>query len=120
MDLIQIPIIIPGTLAANHTFTFTTYRDMSLVHVSAVNSSANAGKVKVGTSADDDGYLTDQDVGVSATPAEYDMDDFDGALLTEAGKEHPHVTDGTIFSITITDHASHMANVFVLLTFAAG
>ena len=100
-------------LAANHTASFTMPFDASLVHISACNSSANAGTLKVGTSADDDAYLAAANFGVSGTPVEFDRDNF-------VGTQYPHVADGTVVLVTITDHASHMANVCVVLTWAEG
>jgi hypothetical protein len=120
MDLQTLVFTVPGTLAANHTFTVKMPRPATVLNVSASNSSANAGKVQFGTSADANGFLTDQDVGVSGTPAEYDLNDFDGALLSNPGHEYPRLADGDIFSITITDHASHMANVCVVVTVVDG
>ena len=119
MDMHTLTFTIPGTLAANHTFTLTMPRPAQILSVSAVNTSANAGKIQIGTSADANGFLTDQDFGVSGTPAEYDKADFDGALLDNPGQELPALEDGDILSLTVTDHGSHMANVCVVL-FLAG
>jgi len=111
-------ITIPGTLAANHVFTWNAPWDCQLVHVSLVNTTANAGTLKIGTSADDDGYLLAENFGVSGTPVEVSTPaGFDGVL---AGAQFPHIMDGTIISITVTDHGSHMANVYVALTFSKG
>ena len=111
-------IFIPGTLAANHTVTFLAPWDCQLVHVSGVGSGSNAATLKVGTSADDDGYITSGNLGVSGTPLEWDLiTDFAGVL---AGSQFPHITKGTIVLVTITDHVSHAANVYVALTFTKG
>ncbi len=110
--------LVQGTLAADHTYTFTAPFGMTLVHVSLVNSSANAGSLDIGESSDPDGYKDGFAFGVSGTPTELDsMDDFDGAL---AGGQYPHLDDGDIFSIIIKDHASHMAGACVVLTWLAG
>ena len=86
---------------------------MQLLHVSAVNTSANAGTLKIGSSSDDDAYLAAKSFGVSSTPEAFDRDDFiDG--------QYPHIPAGTIVVTTITDHASHMAGVTVVLTFSEG
>ena len=106
------------TLAANHTFSFKAPFDMQLVHVSLCNSTANAGTLKIGTAADDDAYLLAENFGVSSTPVEVATPaGFDGVT---AGGQYPHITDGTTVLVTITDHASHMANVAVVLTFTEG
>jgi hypothetical protein len=100
-------------LAANHTFNFTVPEDCSLAHVSACNSSANKGTLKIGSTSDDDLYLTATDFGVSGTPAEVGWSGF-------VGGQSPHLLKGTVVSILVTDHASHMANVYVVLTFQKG
>ena len=100
-------------LAANHTASFILPFNAQLVHVSAGNSSANAGKIDIGSSADADLYLDDKTFGVSGTPAEFELADFVGAA-------YPHVAEGTVIKVTITDHASHMANVCVILTWTEG
>ena len=110
--------LIPGTLAANHTFTWTLPHNAQLLHVSLVNSSANAGSLKIGNSSDDDAYLAAENFGVSGTPVEVSTPaGFDGAT---AGGAYPHPLDGIVMSMTVTDHASHMANVCVVLTWSEG
>jgi len=106
------------TLAANHSFSFKAPFDMQLVHVSLCNSTANAGTLKIGISSDDDAYLLAESFGVSGAPAEVSTPaGFDGV---SAGGQYPHIADGTTVLVTITDHASHMANVAVVLTFTEG
>lgn len=109
---------IPGTLAANHTFAFKAPCDLQLVHVSLNNSSANAGTLKLGTTSDDDAYLTATNFGVSNSPAQ--VATFSGFAGVEAAGQYPHIPAGTNVLVTITDHASHMANVAVVLTFTEG
>ncbi len=109
---------IPGTLAANHVFAFKAPFDIQLVHASLANSSANAGTLKIGKSGDDDAYLAAEAFGVSSTPTEVAAPaGFDGV---DAGGQYPHIPDDTVVLVTITDHASHMANVCVALTFTNG
>jgi hypothetical protein len=106
------------TLAANHTFNFKAPFDCQLIHVSLCNSTANAGTLKIGSTSDDDYYLAAENFGVSGTPTEVATPaGFDGV---GAGGAYPHVLDGTTVSVLITDHASHMANVCVILTFTEG
>jgi hypothetical protein len=111
---------IQGTLAANHTVSWIAPFDCTLLHVSASNTTANAGTLKIGDSADDDEYLTSSNFGVSGTPAEYDGDDFVDTAGNLATRYYPRIVDGTIVLVTITDHASHMAAATVVLTFAKG
>jgi hypothetical protein len=97
------------TLAANHVFTFKAHADLQLVHVSASNSTANQGTVKIGNSGDDDAYLAATNVGASAAAAEVGRSGF-------IGEQFPVIPKGATVLVTITDHASHMANVCVVLT----
>jgi len=107
-------IFLGPTLAANHTVVFTMPFAATLVAVSHVNSTANAGKIDIGTTSDADAYLDDQSVGVSDTPVvESAMSDF-------VGSQFPHIPKDTVVKVTITDHASHMANVAVVMWFAEG
>ena len=114
---------IPGTLAANLNIRFTVPSPCSLVHVSAVASNDSDATMALGTSADTDGFLAACVIGDSNTPVEKERADFDGALLTDAGKENPRLDDGDIFVITIDyDGASGTAaqNVTLVLTFTEG
>ncbi len=112
-QVFQQTYVIPGTLAANHNFYATMPFDAQLVHVSLVNTTANAGTLKIGKSSDDDAYLLAENFGVSATPVEVATPaGFDGA---DAAGQYPHIPDGTILFLTVTDHGSHMANVCVVL-----
>jgi hypothetical protein len=110
---------VPGTLAADHVIDFTAPCGMTLVHVSASNTSANAGTLKIGNAADDDEHLTAFDFGVSNTPTEADGDDFVDSDGSTHNRYYPHIDDGEVVKVTLTDHASHMANAAVVLTFVA-
>lgn len=105
--------VIPGTLAADHTFQWTAPSNCTLLHASACNTSANAGSIKLGTASDDNAYLDTFECGVSSTPTEADRDDF-------VGDQFPRISKGDVVQLTVTDHQSHMANVCVVLTFAEG
>lgn len=112
-DIFQQTWLVPGTLAANHVIDFTMPCDAQIIHVSASNTSANAGTLDIGNDGDDDAYLDGVAFGVSNEPALYDRDDF-------VDSQFPHIAAGTDFKITITDHASHMANAAVVITFTPG
>ncbi len=118
MQVFQQSYHIPGALAASPVIKFTTPFDMQLIHVSAVQSDTDTATLKIGTSADDDGYLVASNFGVSGTPAEFDRDNFTGALITSG--QFPHIAKGTIVVITITDHGSHSNDPTVVLTFTEG
>lgn len=116
--LFSLTFAVPGTLAANHIFPFRLAVDATLIHVSAGNTSANAGTLKVGKSTDDDAFLTAMNFGVSNASAEASLPtDFAGA---DAASQYPRMSKDVYYMITITDHASHMANAYVTLTFDAG
>jgi hypothetical protein len=118
LRVFQQTYVIPGALAANHTFQAKMPFDAQLVHVSLCNTSANAGTLKIGKSTDDDAYLNAENFGVSSSPAAVSAPaGFDGA---DAGGHFPHIPKDTILLLTVTDHASHMANVCVVLTFTEG
>jgi hypothetical protein len=107
-----------GALAASPVFTFVAQQDIQLVHVSLVNSTANAGTLKIGNAADDDGYLAAKSFGVSLTPTSVATPAaWDGVL---AGGQYPHVVKGTVIKATITDHGSHMADCYVVITATEG
>jgi hypothetical protein len=110
---------IQGTLAANHTISFTTPFAMQLRHVSLNNASANAGTLKIGIKTDDDAYLLAENFGVSGgSPVVVNTaTGFDGVT---AGGQFPTIPAGTVVLLTITDHASHMVDATVVLTFVAG
>lgn len=112
---------VPGTLSANLSLKWVAPFDCQLIHVQAVGSNANDATLKVGTSADDDGYITAFAVGDSGTPVEKEaLSDFDGAL---ADGQYPHITDGTIINLAVDyDGASGTAaqDLTVVLTFTEG
>ena len=114
---------VPGSLAANVDLRFTVPSDCTLVHVSAVASNDSDATLALGTSADTDGFLAACVIGDSGTPVEKEVADFDGALLSDAGSEHPRLSDGDVFVITVDyDGASGTAadDLTVVLTFQEG
>jgi hypothetical protein len=92
---------VPGTLSADLAIAFTAPCDCTLLHVSAVGSNANDGKITIGDSSDADEFLTSSAIGDSGTPAEFDGDDF----VDTAGNTHncyyPRIADGTIVKIAL-------------------
>lgn len=112
---------IPGTLSANLNIIFTVPSDCTLVHVSAVASNDSDATLIVGTTTDDDGYITAAVIGDSEVPAEFeDLTDFDGAL---ADSQYPHIADGDIVQVILDyDGSSGTAanDVTIVLTFVEG
>jgi hypothetical protein len=106
---------IQGTLAANHTISFTTPFDMQLIHVSVNNTTAYAGTLKIGKAGTAEAYLNAENFGVSGTPIEVKTPaGFDGSVAAGA---YPYIPAGTVVLLTVTDHVSHMAGATVVLTF---
>ena len=109
-------ICIPGALTADFIARFTVPSDCSLVHVSAYCTTQDA-TLKIGTSDDDDAYLTSTTV-TKATDTEIDLDDFvDDASTGDAA--FPHPTDGTVVLVTV-GHGSNCVDLTVVLTFTEG
>jgi hypothetical protein len=113
-QVFQQTINLGPTLAANHTLNFKCHADMQLIHVSACNSTANQGTLKIGSTSDDDAYLAALSFGASGTPGVADtFDDF-------VGGQFPHFAKGDVISVLITNSGTAMANAYVVLTFTEG
>lgn len=113
---------VPGT-GVDWAARFTVPSDCQLVHASAVSSASQNGTFTLGDSADVDEYLTSSNIGDSGTPNEFDGDDFVDADGNSHNRYYPHITDGTIFVITVdTDGgASGTADdTCIVLTFVEG
>lgn len=78
-----------GTLAANASGRFVLPFDCSLIRVSSVASNNSDATLLVGTTADDDAYLTAHTIGDSEVPATKSQADFVGA-------QFPHILAGTV------------------------
>ena len=114
---------IPGTLAANIAIQFTVEANMTLLHVSAVASNDSDATLEIGTSADQNGFLVAVVIGDSNVPVEFELADFDGALLGDPGNEYPRLVDGDIFTLDLDYDGSAgtaAANVTIVLTFSEG
>ena len=109
------PFAVMGTLAANWAIEFVCPFDMQLVHVSVSTSNTNNGTIKIGSSSDDDAYLTVQDL-PDDDQDEYERTDF-------VGEQFPHISTGTVVVVTVDyDGASGTAaaDLTVVLTFTEG
>ena len=123
LEKFTIDFHVTGALSANLNIRWTVPSNCTLLHVSAVASNDSDATIDLGTSADTDGYLDGKTVGDSATPAEYDLDDFNGALVTDQTNEYPHIVDGTIMVVVVDfDGASGTAaeDLTLVLTFSEG
>jgi len=123
LNKFQVAFHVPGTLSANLNIRWTAPSNCVLRHVSAVASNDSDATMTIGTSADTDGFLASTVIGDSATPTEFALADFDGALLTNAGKEFPRISDGDVIVVTLDydgDGGTASADVTIVLTFAEG
>ena len=119
---IVVPVHFHGTMAADGSFRWKVPGPLTLVHVSAVASNAASTQIKLGTTVDDDGYLTAAAVGQSGAPAVFDRGDFNGALNADTA-ECPHLDAGTVLLLTVDfDGAAGTAgqNVSVVVTLLEG
>jgi hypothetical protein len=96
-----ITIALPGTITADATFFVEAPFDLTIRAVSAVANNASTAAVNIGTSDDPDGYLDNEDLGDSDDPTIFDLDDFDGALVSNQGDDYPHVSAGTVIAINL-------------------
>jgi hypothetical protein len=112
-----VPVHGHGTLAADMIAHYKLPCGATLVQVDAVATTAAVGTVKIGTDADDDGYLPAFTFGASNVPLTADRGDFSGALNGDAA-ECPRLAKGTVLKITIAHNS--MINPDLALTFLEG
>ena len=122
----QLSFHVQGTLTADLAITWTAPCDLTLLHVSAVSSDANAFGITIGDSADADEYLTKSSAGVSGTPAEFDGDDFVDTAGSTHSKYYPRIAAGTVIKIAVDFNyngggsAAASDDPTIVLTFAEG
>ena len=107
---------LPGTLAANVDIRFIPAINCKLIHVSCCGSNASNAVMVIGTSSDNDAYLTAVDVGDSNVPSEFDRDDF-------VNTQYPRLPKGDVVSVLIDyDGAggTAVANLSIVLTLLEG
>ncbi len=112
-----------GTLAANVAIQFTVESNMRLIHVSAVASNNSDATIEIGLSTDQNGFLVAAVIGDSDVPVEFEIADFDGALLGSPGSEFPRLLDGEIMTVDLDfDGSAGTAadDVTIVLTFSEG
>jgi hypothetical protein len=97
----QVAFHVTGTLTADLNIRWTAPCDLTLLHVSAVASDANAFGINVGDSDDTDEYLTKSSAGVSGTPVEFDGDDFVDTAGATHTKYYPRIAAGTVVVIEV-------------------
>ena len=87
------PFAVMGTLAANWAIEFVCPFDMQLVHVSVSTSNTNNGTIKIGSSSDDDAYLTVQDL------PDDDQDEYERTVFV--GEQLPLISTGSVVVVTV-------------------
>lgn len=108
---------IHGTLTADAVIRYKMPCDATLVQVDTCGTAAVTSALIVGTTADDNGYITTYRPGHTATYSTKKRGDFNGALLTDTA-ECPHIAKDTVLLLTYT-HAS-ASDVDIALTFLEG
>jgi hypothetical protein len=117
---LAVTFVVPGIITGDHEFYFDAPCDLTLRAVSAGNKTAsNGGTVDVGTSGDKDGYLDGVAVG-GADATIYDLDDFNGALVTNQGDDYPHITAGTTMYVKLIDGETSPTDTVIVLWFEEG
>jgi hypothetical protein len=115
-----VSIYIDGIITADHEGYFDVPCDCSLVGVSAAaNSASTGGTIDVGTAADVDGYLDGKDIGAQ-DGAYYDLDDFNGALVTNQGDDYPHLTKGDTVRFKVIDAETSPTGTLLVFYFTPG
>jgi hypothetical protein len=116
----SVSIYIDGIITADHVAYFDVPCDCSLVGVSAAaNSASTGGTIDVGSASDTDGYLDGKDIGAQ-DGAYYDLDDFNGALVTNQGDDYPHLSKGDTVVVTVIDAETSPTGTHVVLYFTPG
>lgn len=116
MNHIVIPVHLHGTLGANASGRFSLPFGALLEAVESVASNDSDATLKVGTTSDDDAYLTAHTIGDSEVPVTKKAADFVGA-------QAPYLTAGTVLEWTLDfDGSAGTAaqNVTLLFIFAEG
>lgn len=111
---------VPGALSGDLGIRFTAPSNCTLLHVSTVASNATNGTIALGISTATTGFMTAKTLGVSGTPVVFTLPDFNGALLSQPGKEFPRITAGDIVVVTVARGGTAAEDVTVVLTFAEG
>jgi hypothetical protein len=116
----SVSVYIDGIITADHVAYFDVPCNCSLIGVSAAaNTADTGGTIDIGTKADPDGYLDGKDLG-DQDGAYYDLDDFNGALVSNQGDDYPHIDKGTTLSVKVIDAETSPTGTHVVLYFTPG
>jgi hypothetical protein len=108
---------IHSTLSADAVIRYKMPCNATLVQVDTCGTADVHSSLIVGTTSDDNGYITAFTPGHNATFVTKDRGDFDGALVSDTA-ECPHIAKDTVLLLTWT-HAS-ASDVDIALTFLEG
>ena len=110
-------IVIPGTLAAPVIFKTTIPSPCTIQHLSMVQSNARNGRVKIGTSSDDDAYLAYTEAGQSGTPVTK------STVTDWACSGRPHLSKDEVFTVYVDhdgDAGTAADDLTIVITFTEG
>ena len=108
---------IHGTLSADAVIRYKMPCDATLIRVDTCGTANVTSSLIVGTTADDNGYITAYTPGANATFSTKKRGNFNGALVADTA-ECPHILADTVLLLTYT-HAS-ASDVDIALTFLEG
>jgi hypothetical protein len=106
-----------GTLTVDMIGHYRLPCDATLVQVDAVATTAAVGSLRIGTEADDDGYLPATNIGANNAPASVGRGGFTGSLNPDPA-ECPHLLRGTVLRVQLAHNSSIHPDI--ALTFVEG
>lgn len=120
-NMFSVTLAVAGTLSADALFNFIVPCACTLHSVSAGADNASTAVLNVGTLTDPNGYLAAKDFGDSDVPTLFDLDDFDGDLVTDQGNDYPHIAKDENISVGIdVDGSTDPDDPCVVLWFMQG
>lgn len=123
--VIQHVVHLHGTLAANASGVIPAWSNIGVKLLEVAASSSNAGDatLKIGTTTDDDAYMTAKAIGVSSAPIWFTVTNFDGVLADSLHITCPQHAPKTVFTWTLDfdgDGGVAAANVDLVFTLLIG
>lgn len=120
-NMFSVTFAIPGTLSADALFNFIVPCACTLRAASVCADNASTAVLNVGTHADPDGYLDAVDFGDSNVPTLFDLDDFNGDLVSDQGNDYPHLAKDANIEVGIdVDGSTDPDDACVVLWFMQG
>ena len=119
-NLFAVTMFVPGQITGNHEMFFKVPCTCSLKEVSAVANNDSAGTFDCGLDSDPDGWIDGGALGDSDVPTIFDLDDFNGALVSDQGNDYPQVTKGDVVEIKLIDAETSPTDTTIILWFQEG